>query len=242
MNRWFSRYLYGIENGVENDPKAWIVREGDERLEPTPYADYPNPESEPVSVHLSAGGTGTGGLSLSTEPNQGEETLEDNVSFSGATLARAEFTDHRLLYATGELQEDLHLSGVTTITVLLAADRPAVNLSVWLVSLPWTEGRRPNGGLVTRGWADLQNRNSLRESEPLVPGEFYEMTFDLQPDDQIVKTGQRLGLMIFSSDRDFTLWPKPGAKLTLDLDGTTLSLPVVGGQVAFARATGEETL
>ena len=27
MNRWFTRYLFGVENGVENDPKAWIVRE-----------------------------------------------------------------------------------------------------------------------------------------------------------------------------------------------------------------------
>ena len=27
MNRWFTRYLYGVENGVENDPKAWIMRE-----------------------------------------------------------------------------------------------------------------------------------------------------------------------------------------------------------------------
>ena len=32
MNRWFTRYLYGIENGGENDPRAWIVRENDERL------------------------------------------------------------------------------------------------------------------------------------------------------------------------------------------------------------------
>ena len=45
--------------------------------------------------------------------------------------------------------------------------------------------------------------------------------------------------MIFSSDRDFTLWPKPGTELTIDLDGTTLQLPVVGGAAAFARATGK---
>ncbi len=27
MNRWFTRYLYGVQNGVEMDPRAWIVRE-----------------------------------------------------------------------------------------------------------------------------------------------------------------------------------------------------------------------
>ena len=35
--------------------------------------------------------------------------------------------------------------------------------------------------------------------------------------------------MIFSSDRDFTLWPEPGTELTIDLDGTSLELPIVGG-------------
>ena len=64
------------------------------------------------------------------------------------------------------------------------------------------------------------------------------MTFDLQPDDQIIPAGRRIGLMIFSSDRDFTLWPKPGTELTIDLAGTTLRLPIVGGVAALRAATG----
>jgi X-Pro dipeptidyl-peptidase len=39
--------------------------------------------------------------------------------------------------------------------------------------------------------------------------------------------------MIFSSDREFTLWPPPGTELTVDLDATSLELPVVGGAGAF---------
>ena len=45
MNRWFTRYLLGVENGVESDPKSWIVREGDDRSDPTPYPDYPHPDA-----------------------------------------------------------------------------------------------------------------------------------------------------------------------------------------------------
>jgi X-Pro dipeptidyl-peptidase len=238
MNKWFTRYLYDVENGVENDPRAWIVREGTDRLEPTPYADYPNPDASPVTVFPTAGGVQAGGLVLQDPAGQGAETLVDNFSFSGATLARAEWTDHRLLYVTPELQEDVHISGTPEITVRLAANKPAANLSVWLVSLPWIEGRAPRGGLVTRSWADPQNHSSLTESNPLTPGEFYELTFKLQPDDQIVPAGQRIGLMIFSSDREFTLWPPPGTELTIDLDGTSLDLPVVGGPEGFRRAVG----
>ncbi|MDT8369807.1 MAG: CocE/NonD family hydrolase C-terminal non-catalytic domain-containing protein, partial [Longimicrobiales bacterium] len=122
-------------------------------------------------------------------------------------------------------------------------DRPAANLSVWLVSLPWDaagDDRRtpPTANIVTRGWADPQNRNTLGESEPLVPGEFVTLAFDLQPDDQVVPAGQRLGLMIFSSDREFTLWADPGTGLTLDLEATRLALPIVGGAPALERAIG----
>ena len=55
MNKWFTRYLFGVENNVENDPRAWIVREKDDKLKPTPYADYPNPDSSPVEFFLSPG-------------------------------------------------------------------------------------------------------------------------------------------------------------------------------------------
>src|SRR5687767_15015066 len=56
MNRWFTRYLYDVPNGVENDPKAWIVREDADRRNPTPYADYPNPAASDVILNLLAGG------------------------------------------------------------------------------------------------------------------------------------------------------------------------------------------
>lgn len=239
MNRWFTRYLHGVENGVENDPRAWIVREGADRMNPTPYADYPNPAASAVTLHALSGGGAVGGLSIGDPGGQGSETLVDDVSFSGAALAAADRNNHRLLYATPELREAVHLSGTARITVRVASSKPAANLSVWLVALPWTETPTRTTSLITRGWADPQNYQSLTRGEPLVPGRFYTMTFDLQPDDQVIPTGKRIGLMIFSSDRDFTLWPQPGTELTVDLDATSIALPVVGGAAALRRALGQ---
>jgi X-Pro dipeptidyl-peptidase len=236
MNRWFSRYLYGVENRVEDDPRSWIVREGDERLQPTPYPDYPHPQAAAARLYPLAGGHASGGLVPARAARQGHETLLDNVSFDGAALARAEWTNHRLLYATAELTEAVHISGTPRITLRVAADRPAANLSVWLVSLPWRNAQRLTDDIITRGWADPRNHRSLERSEPLVPGHFRELTFELQPDDQIIPAGARIGLMIFASDRDFTLWPVPGTLLTVDLDATSLDLPVVGGEAALRRA------
>ena len=235
MNRWFTRYLFGVENNVENDPKAWIVREKDDRLKPTPYPDYPNPDASPVEFFLSPGAPETGSLVLAKPKDNSYETLVDNFSFSGSTLAQAEWTEHRLLYLTPQLKEAVHISGVPVIKIRAASDKPAVNLSVWLVVLPWSNARdaRITDNIITRGWADLQNSRSLSESEPLVPGRFYDLTFDLEPDDQIIPAGKQIGLMIFSSDREFTLWPDPGTRLTVELNGTSITLPVVGGVKAF---------
>ncbi len=233
MNRWFTRYLFGVENGVENEPKAWIVRENDNKDNPTPYEDYPNPDAKDVQLYLSAGAPAKGELTTSKPKKQGTETLVDNYSFSGTSLAKAETTEHRLLYTTAPLKEDVHISGVPKIKLKLASSKPAANLSVWLVSLPWTEAlnTKITDNIITRGWADPQNHSSLTKSEPLVPNKFYEMEFELMPDDQVIPKGQQIGLMIFSSDKEFTLWPEPGTELTIDLDGTTLMLPVVGGKL-----------
>jgi len=233
MNRWFTRWLYGLESGIEDGPRVWIVPEGGDREHPTPHPDYPAAGAVDITLHPTAGGIQMGGLTLEAKAGQGRETLVDNFSFAGAALAQAEWTEHRLLYATQVLTEPVRISGTPRATIRLASSKPAANLSVWLVALPWTEGTRrapnPYESLITRGWADPQNHASLEQGELLDPGRFYDVTFDLQPDDQTVPAGKRIGLMIFSSDREFTLRPDPGTELTVDLDGTRLVLPVVGG-------------
>ena len=238
MNRWFTRYLHGIENGVENDAKAWIVRENDSRQYPTAYTDYPNPEATPVVLYINAGSSSYGRLSLENSSSKGQETFSDNASFSATSLAQSTSSNHRLLYVSEILKEDLHISGLASITIKAASSKPAVNLSVYLVSLPWNKnkGAKITENIITRGWADLQNNSSLSKSSPLIPDKFYKMTFDLQPDDQIIKKGQQIGLMLFSSDSEYTLLPRPGTELTIDLKETMITLPIVGGKSAFKKA------
>ncbi len=240
MNRWFTRWLYDVENGVEDDPRAWVVREGVRRNEPTAYLDYPHPASVAVTVRPGAGGGAIGPLRLDGPVAAAIEKLVDDVGVSGTDLAKAERSPHRLLFALPPLKEPLHLSGTPRLAVRLASSKPAANFSVWVVALPWTETRDLNMNLITRGWADPQNRNSLTTSAPLEPGEFVDLEFDLQPDDQVIPAGERIALMLFSSDQDFTLWPRAGTELSIDLSGTWLSLPVVGGTAALTKAIGAD--
>ena len=194
-----------------------------------------------MPLHLTQGGNTQGGLSTASVTEQVREILVDDASVFGKDMAQADSSKQRLLFVTPELKEPLHISGYPKVKIRLASSKPAANLTVWLVSLPWTEDPKDKitDNLISRGWADPQNHRSVRESEPLVPNQFYEVSFSLQPDDQIIAVGEKIGLMIFSSDPEFTLQPAAGTELTVDLSGTTLELPVVGGQSAYQKAVAK---
>ena len=259
VNRWFTHYLYGVDNGVRTDPPVWIVsstaaaqvpasRGRGAMPPPVPSASFPAPGSAHVRLHPTPGGNGVAGLAL--RPSRGTDSIVDDAAVSGSASAGAPRSAHRLLFATAPLTDSLRISGTARVTVRVAADRPAANLSVWLVTLPYDStriGDAGRAGVVTRGWADIQNHASLtrggvyvspRRGEPLVPGRYYDLTFDLEPDDQVIPAGKQLGIMIMSSDPEFTLWPRAGTRLTVDLAGTSFSIPVVGGGEALTRAGG----
>jgi X-Pro dipeptidyl-peptidase len=269
VNRWFSHYLYGVDNGVEKDAPVWIVQDaaaqapaavtakagtysgggrgGRMVTAPTPFATFPVPGSVPVVMHPAAGGSQVASLSLNAA-SSGTDKLTDDVAFSGSALASAAQSSNRLLYATATLSDTVHISGTPRVTLRIASSKPAANLTVWLVMLPYDSARvgsQSHAGVITHGWADIQNYQSLtkggnydskRPGEPLVPGRFYDLTFDLQPDDEFVPAGKQLAVMIMSSDREFTLWPTAGTELTIDLAHSSFSIPIVGGTGALSKA------
>lgn len=205
---------------------------------PTAYPDWPNPGAFDVPMFAKAGGTTSGSFTPLALGDPVTETIIDDWQCGAAGLANAASSTTRLLYTTSVLSAPLHISGTPTVTVRLAASKAAANLSVALVRLPWTGNSLCTSGtqgtstsVVTRGWADPKNREDPFGTEtPLTPGEFVDVTFEIQPDDQIIPAGFQVGLMLFSSDREFTLRPAPGTEVTVDLAGTSLQLPVVGGR------------
>jgi predicted acyl esterase len=318
INRWFSRYLYGVQNGVENQPKSYVVREaatcparqstvtGDQSntntltvastsafplgysltipvtnaggtttnttqtitnipdathvtlanavataagskvangatvsmacntSNPTSYAEWPDPASAPVTEMLTAGGSARGGLSLGAS-GSAQETLTDDASVADTTMMDAATSGNRLVYQTNILNNDVRISGTPTVKLRMAFSKPRANLSAALISYPGLGG---SGTILTRGWLDPENRNSDYVSDPVTPGTFYDLRFDMQAKDAIVPAGRRLALMVFSTDSQYDIRPAAGTQLTLDLAGSSITIPVVGGRGALASATG----
>jgi X-Pro dipeptidyl-peptidase len=80
--------------------------------------------------------------------------------------------------------------------------------------------------VVTRGWLDGRNRLSPSVSRPLDPGTTYTFTFELQPNDHIFKAGHRLGIVLISTDRDFTLRYPAGTTVDVQLGFSHALVPL----------------
>jgi X-Pro dipeptidyl-peptidase len=232
-NRWFSRYLWDHQNNVENDPKAWVVREGQNPQNPTPYAEWPDPDAQKVTLSFSGNGHETGLLSLREGGRPASETLVDDATISPATLMNAVPSPNRLVFKTPPLLSPIRISGTPTIQLMLAFSKPKANVTAHLISYPAGAG---TATVISRGWIDPENRSSPAVTEAVTPGKSYKLTFDFQPKDSVLAAGRRLGVMILSSDRDHSIRPAPGTELTLALKESKLRLPIVGGPSVFTNA------
>ena len=177
---------------------------------PTPYAEWPDPAATDTVLRLGAGPP---------------ETFTDDASVSDTALLGEANADHRFLYVTEPLTENVRISGAPRVSLRLAFSKPRANVTAALVSYPDNGGA---GTILTRGWIDPENRTSDAVSEPVSPGTFYTLSFAMQPKDTVVAAGRRLALMVFSSDRQYTVRPAPGTQLTLDPAASSLTLPVLG--------------
>jgi predicted acyl esterase len=201
---------------------------------PTPYAEWPDPTASEVALNLTPGAPARGGLTLAPAPGTPTETLTDDASIAVLTSANAASSNVRLIYQTPPLTQPVRISGTPTVSLEVAFDRSRANLTAALVSYPPTG----NGTILTRGWIDPANRSTDWADNPVRPGRLYRMDFDMQPRDTVVPAGNRLAVMIVSSDRDFTIRPAAGTQLTVDLAHSSLVIPVVGGTNALANAIG----
>ncbi len=125
----------------------------------------------------------------------------------------------------------MRISGTPWVNLQMSIqNRNAANLTAVLVDYG-PSGTAPV--MVTRGWLDPQNRLSVSTGRPIRRGQYYDFRWDLQPDDYVFEAGHRIGLVVVSTDHDYTIRPDPGTRLTLRPSESSIELPVLGGQGAL---------
>jgi X-Pro dipeptidyl-peptidase len=250
LNRFWSQYLFGVDNHWTDGPRSAVQRENGQWVD---YENWPAPGARTATFSLAAAAqdNAIGGLILDRNSHHHKEprgdrdddddrhrsrhkprvleTIVDDSSIDAIALIAAPQSPNRLVYQTPALTAPLHMSGIPWVSLDLTFDQPAAVVSAAIVDY------RADGTvrLVTRGWADPQNHRSKWRTSRIKPFEDYEIEFELQPHDYEFQVGSRIGLVVMSTDRLFTLRPPAGTKLMLDIRASSAYLPIVGGASAL---------
>lgn len=233
-NRWFDHWLWGVRNGIMEEPRAIVQREGGAY---TTYRDWPDPAARPVPLRLAADDATAPGT-LSIRPH-GHSALQRFVD-EGRTIPPADLvtgpdtaSPNRLVFRSSPLSGELRVSGTPEMRLRMSIDnKPDANLTAYLVDYG-PAGATAEPFVVTRGWMDPQNRERPDRSQPVTQGRLATYRWVLQPKDYVFPAGHRIGLVVFSSDQEYTLLPLGGTRLTVDPGSSRVTLPVVGGTRAL---------
>ena len=255
MARWWDRWLRDERNGVDERPPVTVfVRHStrpapDLDEQPGVWRDEPAwPPDRATSLTLSlgpvghpapdprrpdpagvAGGADPGGSAvdrLEVRPDVGSAawiSCAGHLPFGQPDDQRAD--DAYSLAYDWALEGELEILGHPRLVARVGSSAPVAFLSAKLCDV------LPDGTstLVARGFLNLTQRRSRTDPEPLRPGVVETVELELDATSWVFPAGHRLRLSLAGSDWP-NLVPPPGpVTLTVERDGSSLTLPVLRG-------------
>jgi hypothetical protein len=237
--RWYDRWLKGIENGIDTEPKLSVYlpdpppgpgRQGEGRgfnweiqgrwaAEP----DWPTNNITTQTLYLNAD-------ALASQPAAEQQLQILSLTTAGAaTSGPGPQPDQRLddsawlCFDSAPLDEQLEFFGNPYAQLTLAADKPVAHVAVRLCDIA------PNGAstFISRGVLNLTHRESHEQPTPLEPGTLYAVRVRLDVNTRVLLPGHRLRLAVSPSYWPH-IWPAP-EPVTLTLQTgrqSTLELPI----------------
>ncbi|MGI9334465.1 MAG: CocE/NonD family hydrolase [Gammaproteobacteria bacterium] len=235
--RWWDHWLKGVATGVMDEPmlRAWMQ----DSVPPAPQYEvrpgrwvaenaWPSPL---IAQRVLTLGTGT----LDAQPGPGQTLTHASPQTTGLYAGEwcpygyaAEMPiDQRhedgmaLSFSTAALPEHLEMLGAPVLEAEIAVDRPVAFLAAWLCDVA------PDGAStrISYGLLNLTRRNGHDRTDPLVPGERYNVRLQLNDLAQSVPAGHRLRLAL-ATDYWPIAWPSPApVTLTLVAGRSRLLLP-----------------
>jgi uncharacterized protein len=218
--RWLDYWCKDRDTGITDEPPvAFYLQRYDlpvaDRLEIVgewrAERDWPPPDSGERTLYLCAGGC------LGERPDgDGVDYFEyfADVGVTGGLwsggvpfgLPGDQRADEAfsLCYTSAPLEEPLHTAGRSRVVLHVASTAKVIGFSASLSEVA------PDGTshLVAKGMLNATRRESLTDPEPLVPGEVYELEFEIDATAWVFSRGNRIRLAIASADFP-NVWPTP---------------------------------
>jgi X-Pro dipeptidyl-peptidase len=245
VERWWDHWLKDRATGVMDEPPVTVNHGGASSADGSldTYPSWPVPSAEPVRLQFGSDGTSIGAMHVEPLGSVDTASFVDAPTVPLDDLLPSGDPTHRLRYETPPVWKAVQVSGKVVPSLSVSLDEPTV------ISAALVESNPSGTDVVARGWADPLNRpaygeydspvaykQSLRESRPLSADEQVRVEFPLQATDHVFDPGSRLGLVVYASDREFTLHPPGNATVSVDVGASSVAVPVAGGGAELADA------
>jgi X-Pro dipeptidyl-peptidase len=231
--QWFDYYLQGIDNGAPKEPMAIIQREDntwstDKLWPPEGTADQQLRLTSPLgrlagALTSAAANVPQGKRYLSF--TQAAEYSSDSI-VNNPTQARGD----RLVFLTDALADPVRESGTATLTLRVKVDRQTAGFQARVVDY-----NSNTAFIVSRTIADLGHFKGWDSKKELVPGKWYELTWEINTDDRIFAKGHNLGLVITAEKANPLIGYEP-VTATVDTENSWLTMPLSGSIASFGAA------
>ncbi|GAA4682998.1 Xaa-Pro dipeptidyl-peptidase [Phytohabitans rumicis] len=245
LHRWFDSWLHRVDNGIMAEPVADVeVAPNQWRT----YRNWPVPGTRATTLRLGPLAVAGQGTSFVDAPSRtaedlvaGEQAADPNrLAFLTAPLDRP-------LHLSGTPRLDVRasLDGRSPYLTALLVDYGTADRATGLApgegqdcvgpSIPGDPGcfnrvrytvESTPWKIVSRGWLDVRNRKSIWRTDPITPGKAYSFSWGMQPQDHVFAAGHRIGIVLISTDRDYTLRYRAGTQVTVDLRASRVTLPL----------------
>jgi X-Pro dipeptidyl-peptidase len=227
---WYSRYLFGVNNGVETQPGyARETPAGDKPTGGSDTSNNPDNSNDTLTGHCKDGHNPrdcipTGELIVKEQAWPATQTVPYYLRGDGKTggLFTPGTTDgvdgktisfdstHPVSYESAPLANATRYAG-TIMIAMTGKFSPAVTDIKATLSV--------DGTPVTYGWANPQFYKGLDQIATITPGSNYSFSLEMMPRDFTVLPGSKIELKLEGF--------QGSAQVTLDLDRTAVSMPVV---------------
>ncbi|MFF9868656.1 Xaa-Pro dipeptidyl-peptidase [Streptomyces sp. NPDC013953] len=254
LHQWFDFWLYGLDNGALDEP-AVDVEQADFSWRQQPAWPAPGTRRVTLRLNADGGLSPLPGRpALRTLYDAGrtlraEQLVADPGTAHPNRLAWTTAPLQRDLRLNGapEVSVRASLDGTSPYTTALLVDYGTATRAVagtvqdtsrlvcYGEGIPGDTGctyrtkhrtETADFKIVTRGWLDIRNRESDARQSPVAEGREYRLRWAMQPQDHVVEKGHRLGVVLISTDHDYTLRHPAGTRMTVRAGLSSVTLPV----------------
>jgi uncharacterized protein len=206
QRRFFDRYLKGIANGWEQEPRVEVeVRSADDKVKRKIAAsDWPLPQTHWTRLHLDAAAKSLGPTAPGAAASASYPALSEGVTFTTAPLERdTEIAGPvKLRLRVSSSTDDMDL--FATLRAFDPQDKEVVFFSSTAPKAPMSQGwlrvsQRKLDPTRTTEWRPYHSHDEVQK---LKPGEVYDIDVEIWPSSLALPKGYRIGLTLQGQDFD----------------------------------------